>query len=87
MTYSQYPYVEAFADEKQPSWIATYVHMYEYFNGVARILVPDNCKTVVEHNHGWKDPRVNAIYQEMAEYYSTAVFPERVRTPKDKSNA
>ena len=25
MTYSQYPYVEAFMDEKQPSWIAAHV--------------------------------------------------------------
>ena len=25
MTYSQYPYVEAFIDEKQPSWIAAHV--------------------------------------------------------------
>lgn len=42
MTYSQYPYVEAFIDEKQAAWITAHVHMYEYFGGVARILVPDN---------------------------------------------
>ena len=29
--------------------------MYEYFGGVAKILVPDNYRTVVEHNKGWKD--------------------------------
>ena len=45
MTYSQYTYVEAFLDMKQKSWINAHVHMYEYFGGVARILVPDNCKT------------------------------------------
>lgn len=44
MTYSQYPYVEAFMNEKQPSRITAHVHMYEYFGGVARILVPDNCR-------------------------------------------
>ena len=27
MTYSQYPYVEAFMDQKQASWIAAHVHM------------------------------------------------------------
>ena len=43
MTYSQYPYVEAFVNEKQKAWITAHVHMYEYFGGVARILVPDNC--------------------------------------------
>ena len=50
MTYSQYTYVEAFLDMKQKSWINAHVHMYEYFGGVARILVPDNCKTAVVHN-------------------------------------
>ena len=29
MTYSQYPYVEAFINEKQRSWITAHVHMYE----------------------------------------------------------
>lgn len=92
MTYSQYPYVEAFMDEKQPSWIemvklAAHVHMYEYFGGVARILVPDNCRTAVDHNKGWKDQRINAVYQEMAEHYGTAIIPARVRPPKDKPNA
>lgn len=52
MTYSQYAYVEAFINEKQQAWIAAHVHMYEYFGGVAKILVPDNCKTAVIHNKG-----------------------------------
>ncbi len=87
MTYSQYAYVEAFPDEKQQSWIDAHVHMYEYFGGVAKILVPDNCKTAVIHNGGWKDQRINAIYHEMAEHYGTAIIPARVRAPKDKPNA
>ena len=87
MTYSQYAYVEAFPDEKQQSWIAAHVHMYEYFGGVAKILVPDNCKTAVIHNNSWKDQRINAIYHELAEHYGTAIIPARVRKPKDKPNA
>ena len=87
MTYSQYAYVEAFLDMKQKSWISAHVHMYEYFGGVARILVPDNCKTAVVHNGGWKDQQINETYQEMAEHYGTAIIPARVRTPKDKPNA
>ena len=42
------------------------VHMYEYFGGVARILVPDNCKTAVVHNGGWKGQQINETYQELA---------------------
>lgn len=87
LTYSQYPYVEAFRDEKQASWIMAHVHMYEYFGGVARILVPDNCKTAVVHNRKWNDQQINAVYHEMAEHYNTAIIPARVRTPKDKPNA
>ena len=87
MTYSQYAYVEAFLDMKQRSWINAHVHMYEFFGGVARILVPDNCKTAVVHNGGWKDQQLNETYQELAEHYGTAIIPARVRTPKDKTNA
>ncbi len=87
LTYSQYPYVEAFLDEKQASWISAHVHMYEYFGGVSRILVPDNCKTAVIHNNKWNDQQINAVYHEMAEHYNTAIIPARVRSPKDKPNA
>ena len=87
MTYSQCAYVEAFLDMKQNSWINAHIHMYEFFGGVAKILVPDNCKTAVIHNSGWNEQLINATYQEMAEHYGTAIIPARVRTPKDKPNA
>lgn len=87
MTYSQYAYVEAFINEKQQAWITAHVHMYEYFGGVAKILVPDNTKTAVIHNKGWYTQKLNATYHEMAEHYNTAVIPARVRKPKDKPNA
>ena len=88
MTYSQYAYVEAFPNEQQAAWIEAHVHMYEYFGGIAKILVPDNCTTAVIHNGGWtRDQKLNAIYHEMAEHYGTAIIPARVRKPKDKPNA
>ena len=87
MTYSQYAYAEAFINEKQQAWITAHVHMYEFFGGVTRILVPDNCKTAVVHSGGWYDQRINAVYHEMAEHYGTAIIPARVRAPKDKPNA
>ncbi len=87
MTYSQYAYVEAFINEKQQAWIAAHVHMYEFFGGVARILVPDNCRTAVTHNKNWYTQELNATYHEMAEHYGTAIIPARVRRPTDKPNA
>ncbi len=61
--------------------------MYEYFGGVAKILVPDNCRTAVEHNKDWKDQSINAVYQKMVGHYGTAIIPARVRAPRDKANA
>lgn len=87
MSYSQYAYVEAFINEKQRAWITAHIHMYEFFGGVARILVPDNCKTAVIHSGGWYTQQVNTVYHEMAEHYNTAIIPARVRKPKDKPNA
>lgn len=87
LSYSQYPYVEAFLNEQQAAWITAHVHMYEYFGGVAKLLVPDNCATAVDHSGDWSDPRINAVYREMAEHYGCAIIPARVRAPKDKPNA
>lgn len=86
MTYSQYAYVEAFINEKQRAWITAHVHMYNYFGGVAKLLVPDNCKTAVVHTKDWYTPKLNATYHEMAEHYNTAIIPARVRKPKDKAS-
>ena len=36
--------------------------MYEFFGGVAKILVPNNYKTAVIRNGGWKDLQINETY-------------------------
>ena len=59
MTYSQYAFVEAFPDMKQKSWINAHIHMFSYFGGVTKILVPDNCKTAVIHNNDWNNQVIN----------------------------
>jgi transposase len=88
MTYSMYAYVEAFINEKQKAWITAHVHMYEYFGGVAKILVPDNCTTAVNHQRSdWYTQALNTTYHEMAEHYGTAIIPARVRKPRDKPTA
>ena len=87
LTYSGYAYVEAFPDEKTKSWITAHIHMFEYFGGVTKILIPDNCRTAVNHNGSWYTSEINRTYREMSEHYGTAVIPARVRTPKDKPKA
>lgn len=84
LPYSQYGFVEAFLDEKEESWLAAHVHMYNYFGGVTTLLVPDNCKTAVDRVKKHENPKINKSYQELSEYYNTAIAPARVRRPKDK---
>jgi transposase len=86
MSYSQYSYAEAFINQKQTAWITAHINMFRYFGGVARILVPDNCKTAVNHNDSWYTQELNDVYHEMAEHYGTAIIPARIRHPKDKPN-
>jgi hypothetical protein len=69
---------------KTPSWIAGHTNAYEFFGGVARMLVPDNLKTGVIKNSNI-ELILNKTYQEMAEHYDTAIIPTRVRCPKDKA--
>lgn len=83
---SCYVYAEATADMKLENWLACHVHAYEYFGGVARLLIPDNLKTGVTKNTRYETV-LNRSYQEMAEYYDTAIIPARVEHPKDKSLA
>ncbi len=86
LSYSLYAYVEAFFSMDMESWITAHVHMYQYFGGVTRMLVPDNLRTGVDRSD-WYTPKINKTYHEMAEHYDTAVIPAKVRKPKDKPGA
>ena len=83
---SCFTYAEACDDMKLENWINSHVHAYNYFGGVTRLLVPDNLKTGITKNTRY-ETILNRTYQEMAEYYGTAIVPARVRHPQDKSHA
>jgi len=80
---SNYPYVEAFADEEHESWLTAHIHALEWIGGVPRVIVPDNCKTAVT-KASYYDPKLNPAYWDLAKHYDVAVIPARVRKPRDK---
>ena len=86
LPYSQYSFAEAFPNEKEESWLAAHVHMYNYFGGVTTLLVPDNCKTAMNRNRGQNDQEVNRAYRDLSEYYNTAISPTRVYRARDKAS-
>ena len=71
---------------KLENWLNCHIYVFEYFGGVARLLIPDNCKTATTQNSKF-DVVLNRSYQELAAHYGTAIVPARVRKPKDKSQA
>lgn len=83
---SCYVYAEACSDMASENWLLCHVHAYNFFGGVARLLIPDNCKTATISNTRY-DTVLNRSYRELAEHYNTAIVPARVRAPKDKSHA
>jgi transposase len=77
-------YAEAFANQQLPSWIAAHCRAYEYFQGVARVTVPDNPKTAVIKACRY-EPILHRTYQDMAAHYGTVIIPARPRRPRDKA--
>ena len=83
---SWYTYAEVCSDMKTENWLLCHVHAFNYFGGVPRLLIPDNCRTAVSKNTRY-EMVLNKSYQELAEHYNVAVMPARVSKPDDKSAA
>ena len=56
----------------------------QYFGGVPAAIVPDNLKAAVSRSDR-NEPVINEGFAAFAEHYSCAVYPARVRHPKDKA--
>jgi transposase len=83
---SNYTYAEATWTQALPDWIGSHVRAFEYFGGVAEILVPDHLKSGVQRTCRY-EPDLNPTYAALANHYGVAVIPARVRRPRDKAKA
>ncbi len=81
---SAYPFVYAYSHRKLSNWIDAHVRAYEYFKGVPKVTIPDNTKTAVIAPDV-ADPVLNRSYNDMANYYGTAIVPARQGKAKDKA--
>jgi len=77
-------FAEAFENEQLAAWIEAHCHAYAFFQGVARVTVPDNLKTGVIRPCRY-EPLLHRSYQEMAEHYGTGIIPGRIKKPRDKA--
>lgn len=81
---SHYTYCEAVWSQKRGDLIAACENALHYFGGVPMAIVPDNLKSAVSRSSR-NEPVINDEFSAFAEHYGCAVFPARVRHPKDKA--
>lgn len=83
---SSYTFAEATTGQDLPNWIGSHIRAFEFFGGVAEVVVPDNLKSAVTHP-GYYEPDLNPTYRDLAEHYGIAIIPARPRKPREKAKA
>ncbi len=83
---SSYTYAEATWTQALADWIGSHVRAFEFLGGTPEVIVPDNLRPAVSKAHRY-EPDLNPTYQDLANHYSVAVLPARVRKPRDKAKA
>ena len=81
---STYTFARAALSQDLSNWIDCHVRAFEFFQGVTRLLVPDNPRTGVSRACRY-EPDLNRTYLEMAQHYGIAVLPARPYKPRDKA--
>lgn len=81
---SHYTYCEAVWSQKKEDLIMACENAFHFFGGVPMAIVPDNLKSAVIKSNS-NEPVINEEFASFAEFYQCAVYPARVRHPKDKA--
>jgi len=80
---SNYTYACATAHQTTADWIGAQVQALEFFDGVPRLIVPDQTRALIK-NPSWYDPKPNRLYEEFATHYGCALLAARPAHPRDK---
>lgn len=83
---SSYTFAEATTGQDLRNWIGSHIRAFEFFGGVAEVVVPDNLKSAVTHP-SYYEPDLNPTYRDLAEHYRIAIIPARPYRPRDKAKA
>jgi transposase len=81
---SNYTYAEATASQELENWIGSHIRAFEFFQGVPKLVIPDNTKTGV-HRACRYEPDLNRTYHELAMHYGVGVLPARPYKARDKA--
>ena len=84
LPYSLHFYTDAFPDMTLSSWITATCDAFEHFDGVPRLMRPDNLKTAVI-THTRNKITLQKNFHELSRHYNSAIVPTGVRRPTHKS--
>ena len=81
--YSRHCFVWLSFSQTLETVIEGFEHAWAFFDGVFRVVIPDNMGTVVTKADRL-EPRLNQAFTEYAQARGFVIDPARVRTPTDK---
>ncbi len=81
---SRYTYCEAVRSQKKEDLIRACENALWCYGGSPKAIVPDSLKSAVTHGDR-NEPVINSDFAAFADHYGCAVYPARVRHPKDKA--
>lgn len=81
---SSYTYAEATWRRDLDEWIGSHTRALEFFDGVTRLVVPDQWRAGVSQPCYW-EPELNRTCQDWAAHNGVAVVPARPRHRRDKA--
>jgi transposase len=83
---SSYTFAEATTGQDLRNWTGSHIRAFEFFGGVAAVVVPDNLKSAVTHP-SYYEPDLNPTYRDLGEHYGVAIIPARPYRARDKAKA
>jgi transposase len=83
---SSYTFAEATTGQDLRNWTGSHMRAWEFFGGVAEVVVPDNLKSAVTHP-SYYEPDLNPTYRDLGEHYGVAIIPARPYRPREKAKA
>ena len=81
---SHYTYCEAVWSQRKEDLIRACENALHFYGGAPLAIVPDNLRSAVTRSDR-NEPVINEEFAAFAEHYGCAVYPARVRHPKDKA--
>jgi len=84
LCYSRMLYVEFIMKQNMEHFLACQRHAFEYFSGVPRTVIVDNCKVAISKHSAYERAIVNPHYQDFAGHYGFDVRACGVRKPHEK---